>query len=389
MIADALGFDKPRHWYTVKDPETETDVLRAMTSDTEIDGGPTAEAQTPPEGEPPQESQEDAANGGLPKAVTFEHGFFNAVDSAYFRTLEDTNEPVLIMILEGQGEVSLKIPGVKKELNLEPGDPDARMLDLVVESLKYVREVRIGDPVPSEMTSGRASWNITDEHRAIAHNRVTMQLVSWMSGEEMLITDPLKLAQVVSDPATKEKISNAFNEAAKALGIGEERREDVIALIANLAEELAYIEALRSKFHEIQLIYRKIFELDQKYKADQSVRDDILAIRRLFKIAVDGFKDSFEQLDAQTGEILSALTNIAPVTKFIRKNRDDLRRRLWAWDPVIHRWSDIPAQRSTKAERALGDLYHFLAQRFLPRNEWELYSKALEKTKKRATEVIW
>lgn len=360
-----------------------------MTSDTEIDGDSKVEAETPPEGAPPQESQEDTANGELPKVVTFEHGFFNAVDSAYFRTLEDTNEPVLIMILEGQGEVSLKIPGVKKELNLEPGEPDARMLDLVVESLKYVREVRIGDPVPSEMTSGRASWNITDEHRAIAHNRVTMQLVSWMSGEEMLITDPQKLAQVVSDPATKEKIANAFNEAAKALGIGEERREDVIALIANLAEELAYIEALRSKFHEIQLIYRKIFELDQKYKADQSVRDDILAIRRLFKIAVDGFKDSFEQLDAQTGEILSALTNIAPVTKFIRKNRDDLRRRLWAWDPVIHRWSDIPAQRSTKAERALGDLYHFLAQRFLPRNEWELYSKALEKTKKRATEVIW
>ena len=362
--------------------------------DPEDDTEHTDDTTEPSEPQPPRQNGDGGGDGvgeaqDLPKTVTFEHGFFTAVDNAYFRTLEDTNEPVLVMTLEGQGEVSLKITGVKKELNLEAGEPDARMLDLVTQSLQYVREVRIGDPVPSEMTSGRASWEITDEHRAIAHNRVTMQLVSWMSGEEMLITDPHQLNQVVSDPETKVKISNAFSEAAKALGIPEEERDKVIALIANLAEELAYIEALRSKFHEIQLIYKKMYDLDQKYKAEQSVRDDILSIRRLLKIAVDGFKDSFLQLDAQTGEILSALTNIAPVTKFIRKNRDDLRRRLWAWDPVINRWSDIPAQRSTKAERALGDLYHFLAQRFLPRNEWELYSKALEKTKKRSTEVIW
>lgn len=263
------------------------------------------------------------------------------------------------------------------------------MLRVIAEGLKYVRELRIGDGVPTELTTGRASWEITDQHRAIAHNRVTMQLVSWMSGDELLITDPTELAQIADDPKTKEKISNAFSAAAKALNIEDERREDVIALIANLADELSYIEALRSVFHQIAQIHANVKTLGEIYKAEQSVMDTITPIRRLFLIALNGFNDSFDQLDAQTGEILSALTNIAQVSRFIRKNRDDLHRRLWAWDHIIASWHDVRPRRSRQCEQLLDELYHFLAQRFLPRNEWELYSKAMDKTKKRATEVIW
>lgn len=347
-------------------------------------GGSDGDGEVTP---PPKGAGE--ATKDLPKTIELKHGFFTAIESPYFRTLEDTGKPVMIMMLEEQGEVSLPLGGIRRELQLEADDPDAEMLNIIKRGLEYVQELRIGDPVPSELTTGQASWEVTDEHRKVAHNRITMQLVSWMSGEETLITDPSELAQVVDDPKTKAMINDAFSATAKALGLPEDEREKVISLIANLAEELAYIEALRDKFHEILSINKKVLELDQKYKAEQSVRDDILAIRRLFKIAVDGFRDTFDQLDAQTGEIISALVNIARVTKFIRQNRDDLHRRLWAWDPVIHRWSDIPAQRSTKAEKGLGDLYHFLAQRFLPRNEWELYSHALDKTKKRSTEVIW
>ena len=349
------------------------------------EGGQASDAIQPPEGG----DDADKLAKDLPETIELKHGFFTAIEKPYFRTLEDTGKPVMIMTLEEQGEVSLPLDGIRRELKLAADDPDAEMLAIIKRGLQYVQELRIGDPVPSELTTGQASWKITAEHRSIAHNRITMQLVSWMSGEETLITDPSELAQVADDPKTKEKINDAFSEAAKALGLPADERDKVVSLIANLAEELAYIEALRDKFHEILLTHKKIVELEQKYKSVQSVRDDILSIRRLFKIAIDGFVDTFDQLDAQTGEILAALVNIARVTKFIRENRDDLHRRLWAWDPVLHRWSDIPAQRSTKAEKALGDLYHFLAKRFLPRNEWELYSHAMDKTKKRSTEVVW
>jgi len=337
---------------------------------------------------PNKAEEPDKASDDMPLEIVFEHAFFHSIEQTSFRTTEDTDEAVMVMVLD-EGEVSLKLSGVMKELNLNEGEPDAKMLHIVAESLKYVRELHIGDAVPSELTTGRASWEVTDQHRAIAHNRVTMQLVSWMSGDEMLITDPNELAQVADDPVNKEKISKAFSEAAKALGIEEERREDVIALIANLADELSYIEALRTVFHEIEQIHANVLTLEQKYKSEQSVINTITPVKRLFKIAMDGFNNSFDQLDAQTGEILSALTNIAQVTRYIRENRDDLHRRLWAWDGLIASWQGVEPKRSAKAEHLLDELYHFLAQRFLPRNEWELYSKAMDKTKKRATEVIW
>jgi len=340
--------------------------------------------------EPIKKAEYDASadESEAPSHIAFEHAFFHTIEATSFRTLEDTREPVMITVLD-EHDVSLKFSGIKTELNLDAGSCDAKMLDIVAEGLKYVRELRIGDKVPSEMTSGRASWAVTDEHRAIAHNRVTMQLVSWMSGEEMLITDPAQLAQVVDDPKTKEKISQAFSAAAKALGIEEERREDVLALIANLAGELSYIESLRDEFHEILRIRQTVQSIEKAYKHERSVLDTITPLKRLMKIVIDSFNDSFLQLDAQTGEILSALTNIAQVSRFIRQNRDDLHRRLWAWEAIIEDWRDVAPHRSTKAERLLDELYHFLAQRYLPRDEWELYSKAMDKTKKRATEVVW
>lgn len=324
----------------------------------------------------------------VPSEIAFEHAFFHSIEKTSFRTLEDTEEAVMVMALD-EGEVSLKLTGVVKELKLDENEADAKMLLTVAESLQYVRELHIGDQVPSELTTGRASWEVTDEHRAVAHNRVTMQLVSWMSGDELLITDPSELAQVADDPKTREKITTAFSEAAKALGIEEERREDVIALISNLADELSYIEALRDVYHDIEHIYKTVHELKNCYRSEQSVLDTIVPLNRLFKIAMSGFNNSFDQLDAQTGEIIAALTNIASVTRFIRDNRDDLHRRLWAWDGLIEDWRGVPASRSAKVETLLEELYHFLAQRFLPRNEWELYSKAMDKTKKRATEVRW
>lgn len=73
-------------------------------------------------------STEDDLNDALkdvPKEVSFENGFFHSIEETSFRTLEDTGEAVMVMLLE-QGEVSLKLGGVVKELNLKEDDPDAR-----------------------------------------------------------------------------------------------------------------------------------------------------------------------------------------------------------------------------------------------------------------------
>jgi hypothetical protein len=320
--------------------------------------------------------------------ISFENAFFGTVEGSYFTILEDTGDAVMMMPLEG-GDVSLKLGGIKKELELKPDDHDTKTLDTITEALKYVRGIRAGDPVPSEMLSGEASWEVSENDRATAHNRVTMQLVSWMSGDETLVTEPDQLAQIVEDPKTREKINAAFIEAAESLGLGKDRREDVVVLVGNLAEELAYIETLRSKFHKVEAIQGNVFELEEKYKTELSIMETITPVRRLFKIAVDGLQESFDEIDAQTGEILAVLKNIASQTKFIRSTRDDLHRRLWAWEGLIEDWGMAVIKRSQQNEHLLEELYRFLARRFLPSQEWELFTKALEKNEKLTTQRLW
>ena len=294
----------------------------------------------------------------------------------------------MIMPLE-DNSVSLKFNGIKTELGLKKDSDDSEMLDTIAQGLRYVSRLEVGDPIPTELSSGRASWDVSDRDRAIANNRVTMQLVSWMSGDEMVFTDAEQLMQIAQDPATRDKINTAFGEAAVALGLGEDKKSEVISLVGNLAEELSYIEALRNKFHMVEDIHEKILTLEGKYKSELSVMDTITPVKRLFLIALDGFSNSFEQVDAQTGEILAVLKNIAQQTKFIRDTRDDLRSRLWAWEGQFKIWELTAARRSHEAEEKLDDLYRFLAQRYLPVQEWELFSQAQDKKSKQSSEKVW
>ena len=92
-------------------------------------------------------------------------------------------------------------------------------------------------------------------------------------------------------------------------------------------------------------------------------------VSRLCKIAMDGFRANFVDVDAQTGEIMAVLRNIGAQIKYIRTNRDNLYKRFWAWKELVDSWE-------------------FLAQRFLPENEWELFTKAQENAQNQS-ESMW
>lgn len=324
----------------------------------------------------------------VPRTVEFEHAFFSTVDGCYFRMLDIDDEPVMVTPLE-TGAVDLKLSGIIRELELPQDSPDTRMLETVAKALKFVQGIRIGDPIPSELHTGQASWDITDKHRAIAQARLSMQLVTWLTGDEQDHTDNEQLARVTDDPAMKDKINQAFGQAAENLGLGRSRRGEVIEIVDGLSEELAYIEALREQLERIFIIEDRIRELSQIYITEIGITETIVAITRLSAFALSEFRDEFEQIDAQGAEIMAVLRNVAAQIKFIREKRDHLHRRFWAWHDIIEKWEMQPAIHSRKAEMLLQETYHFLAQRYLPQDEWELFSKALERTVKSASEQTW
>ena len=64
-------------------------------------------------------------------------------------------------------------------------------------------------------------------------------------------------------------------------------------------------------------------------------------MRRLNLVALRRIGGRFEELDAQTGEVMAALRNLESQRTFIRSNRDWLYRTLRAWQPLLLEWDGL------------------------------------------------
>ena len=143
-------------------------------------------------------------------------------------------------------------------------------------------------------------------------------------------------------------------------------------MIDKLARELSYIEALRDRFGRVQYIGAQLHILSKLYKREPGIRNEVFRMQVLIRAPVADFDSMFTQADAQTGEILAVLRNIAAQTKFIRDMRDELHHRLMLWDEMINLWAITPTERSGEIEALLKDTYRFLARNFAVSNDWPL-----------------
>ena len=309
----------------------------------------------------------------LPSIISFNHKFFESINDPAFRLSEHTGEPGLFFHLS-EGDVVLSIPGIVREFKLEKTD-DGDMLELINECLRFVNEVRIGDPVPPEILTGKASWEVSPRHRQIAYGRLTLQLVAWISGEELDSSNTDDMMRSTEDPDTKKRVNDAFGKAAEALGIGHERRNEVIDLITTLADELCHVEALREQVMRVRMTRTKIEKLRSLYSNDQTISDIANPVCKLMNTAVSTLEEPILQVDGQTGEILPLLRNIAPQVRFVREMRDELYCRLRVWSNIFTSWEGVRIARSPENEELLRETYRFLAPRYMPTDDWILLGK--------------
>ena len=319
--------------------------------------------------------------------VHFEHKVFSSFEDPYFRRSNQHGEAVLVVNMGGN-EITLSLAGIQNEFKISDASPDGKMLRLIDEALGFVKVLKPGDPIPKEVLTGEPSWEVGERHIEIATQRLNMQLVTWLSGGEILITDPQALLQIAEDPKTKEKVNHAFTEAAEKLGFGDDRQK-VVGLIEMLAKELAHIEALRDMYAGVKEIDQKIQTIRKLYARERSVFDVADRVARLMKVAVDSFEDTFSQTDANTGEIMAVLKNIDAQVTYIRKARDLLYRQLMAWEEIFEMWQRQEPQRSPKVPDILRETYRFLAPRYMPVDDWKLYTKLSVSQEQSKSSVTW
>src|SRR5262249_4950213 len=108
----------------------------------------------------------------------------------------------------------------------------------------------------------------------------------------------------------------------------------------------------------------KLQMLRAHYSGDAKSREDLQRVTQLMVRAVALYTKRFEEVDAQTSEIIGALKSLDRQVGFIRKTRDDLRFVLRDWDPMILRWDDAQLKRSRPVDILISDTYRLLASKF-------------------------
>jgi hypothetical protein len=302
----------------------------------------------------------------------FQHKVFSIKDAVF--KLSQNEEPLFHVNL-GDLKCGVSIGSLRNEFGIKPDGDDGKLLELIEKALRFVKEIRPGDSIPKELLDGSCSWSVQDRHRKLAHNRMTVQLASWLSGGEADINDASQLEKLASDPETKQRVQKAFAEAAEKIGLGRDRAGEVIDRFETLARELAYIEALRERFQHVRLIMVKLSEMSQIYKPERAIMEELVRVQMLMRNPDGEFQNDFGLIDAHTCEIVNMLKKIDMQIAFIRANRDDLHYKLMKWDDLIAKWESIKIEKGETLENLMRTTYRFVAQHYPVRSNWQLQNK--------------
>jgi len=303
----------------------------------------------------------------LPDRCVLKHPVFTMLGTVGFRRARADGTPVMVVAL-GEREAVVPLRALQREFGIADDSEDGRMLGLVAESLDYVCGLSLGDRLPNEVLSGKASWEPTAEHRRRAFNIVRLQLLAWIDPEAADAARGDPMARLETDPALRQQVQHAFDRAAAELGLADGAA--VVPLVEELAAEHAYIEALRDRLlRPVQAMVARLERLAGSQRGDSSRLETSNRVLRLANTARERFQARFDEVAAQTGEVMSALRNMESQQAFIRSNRDQLYRAQRAWQPLLDNWADAPADDELPWD-LINRTYQFLTPRYMPVTEW-------------------
>jgi len=306
----------------------------------------------------------------LPETVSFEHPFFRTFENTHFRLSEPPeSRPVLVGDL-GEQDVTLPLPGVAREFRIDKNSADGVMLEVVARSLEFVSAIKPGDAVPVEVLTGDASWDPEAVHEERARRRINLAIVNWHEGGAPSILDSKDIDTTYETADAEAKRDGAIAALAEKLGVDENLPARVDALIS----EMAFIEALRDKHLEVCRVKAVITAIQKLHAKEMSVSGELEPVLRLIGIPVKAFHETLSDVDARVADPEAVLAELDAAEAFIRDVRNDLHRRMSAWDDIIDFWGGINPRQPEMfnlVERARA-LYRFLAPRYMPVDEWVL-----------------
>jgi hypothetical protein len=306
------------------------------------------------------------SRGAANETVTLKNAVFTALGAVTFRRAESDGTPAMVVSL-GDRVAVVALASLQREFSIADDSPDGRMLKLIADSLDYVTALRAGDELPSEVLSGKASWDPAPKHQRRAAAKLRFRLLSWVD-PTITEADGTDLEALETDPRLRAGVQRAFEQAAKELNLPD--TQAVITLVAEAGQELAYIEALRETFlGRVETLAGQIGGLSVS-NTNSERQTTLTQVRRLTRLALQQISNRFADVDRRTSEVLSMLRNAEEHRNLIRAARDWMYCSRRAWDPTFLDWAAAAPGIDESTWPRLQRTYQFLAPRFMPVQEW-------------------
>jgi hypothetical protein len=301
------------------------------------------------------------------REFVFAHRVF-AAPNTYFKRDEQSQEPVLAVDL-GDLKATLGFETLRRSFGIAPDSTDGRLLEAVARGLEYVPRIRPGDAIPAELLDGSASWKVEPRHVAISKGRIAAGLLAWI-GQGAKAESAAEFAALADDTGAKLKIQSAFGKLATRLGLPDERREEVVDMVDFLAEELAYIEALRERVALKRNLVETLKRLRAAYRREREILGHVERAAQLLERPVIAYENRLGMVDGQIGETAGAILDLHRRIDFLRETRDHLHAQTMRWDDLLMAWDAPAPERSPAEQRKIAATYRFAARHFSAASEW-------------------
>lgn len=277
----------------------------------------------------------------------------------------------VVQLGDQTGVVSLQ--SIRQELSSDEYRADRAMLDAVAEALKFVAELRVGDPLPSEIIDGTPSWQPEARHHKTANRRIVAAMVRWSGEWEGPVIATRDLRRFLEDEVDKEKIARALGRLEDAVANAEQGPGEIQQILLGLTEHLAYIEALREKVARIRRIGAILERVRRRGGGQANDTQEAAAVLRVFNHMMLSFDAMLASVDDKITDIEAAVLQHEAVGDHIGKVRNGLYRALTVWNEPLRQWDDVNTDKFDMVEVApkVAELYRFLAPLYAPVDEWE------------------
>ncbi len=316
-----------------------------------------------------------------PPCCRFDHPGFAALGRVVFRRTRDDGVAALALDLGGPAAV-LPLATVAQAFGIGPDTGDGRMLRRIAAALCFVGEIRLGDPLPSEVVTGEASWRPSPYHRQVASARLQMELVAWIgrdgrplgAGDGRITSRMLVVS--IDDPAVRPRVQDALRRIATELGLQgtdlEAGRRQVAGLLDALAGELAYVEALRERLLDpVRGMLSGLGRIGGTPGLPPARRETLFQVTQLTMTAVADVARRFDAVDALTQAIVPALRHLDRRRGVLRRHRDALFGTLLEWQPLLDAWRGMGTEAAHEDTwKVVEQAYRFLAPRYMTVQEW-------------------